>query len=107
MRCALALADSLGWERCRRRKRAARMGIASHATKKETTRLDAMERERDAKNAPVTPTRNAGGMWMMIVESDEPSSGLVNSSVAASTRPSALSMVSRDGSSCGSTEDAE
>ena len=36
--------------------------MASHATKKEMIRLDAIEKERAAKNAPATPIMSAGGM---------------------------------------------
>src|SRR5580658_11032122 len=70
---------------CFRRNFDATTGIASHATKNEMIRLDAIDNESAAKNAPKTPTRNAGGIWMTIVERDDPASGLVNSSVAPST----------------------
>ena len=35
--------------------------MISHATKNDTTRLAAIDSESAAKNAPNTPTRNAGG----------------------------------------------
>ena len=60
--------------------------MTSQAMKKEMMRLEAMARERAPKKAPKTPTRNAGGMWMMMVEREEPVSGRVNSSAAAMTR---------------------
>ncbi len=59
--------------------------MASHATRNETIKLLAIESDSDAKNAPATPIMNAGGMWMMMVESDDPANGLVNSSAAFNT----------------------
>jgi len=46
-----------------------------------------MVRERDLKNAPVTPERNAMGVKMIMVDADDPARGRVNSRAASITRP--------------------